>query len=817
MKNREDLNRYQTTSFDAPSQRTEGELSRATAGAARSVGSMIWKTIKTVLFVLMFTGIIVFISVAVYIWSFRDTAPPPIELMNLNFTSHVYVNNAEGQAVEYMDLKATEDRILVEYDDIPQIMIDAMVAIEDKRFWEHNGVDWLTTGKSIMQLFTADEDSGGGSTLTQQLIKNISGEDQVSLLRKIREIFMAMNMAEKYSREEILEAYLNIVNFGSNTQGVGAAAKLYFGKTIGECDIAECASIAGITQYPYAYTPLTYPDKNRERQRIVIQAMYDQELISTAEYNTAMEKSDHMEFVGWQDDDEAADDDGTEIWNWYMEAVFNDLIDDIMEVYGYSYSQAESYIYNGGLEIFTAMDPKLQKGVEEYFKTDEVLPYDLEVDFGGYVMDYNGKTIAVLGGRREKTGNRWMSNATQAYRQTGSSIKPISVYAPAMEEGLITYGTVLKDVGIPGYFGDGKAGPSNFSHTYRTYMNVDKAIEMSQNAPAAWVIKDMGAQTAFDFLQSKLQFKNLDPVNDVSYAPMALGGLTYGATVREMTAAFQIFGSAGVYNEPFTYYYVKDHNGSVIIDNRDKAGEQVISPENATVMNKLLHKPIYGDEATAYQLADIDADLFGKTGTTDSNYDLWFIGGTQQFVAGIWNGYLNRNVWLDDSTTAKTMWEGLCRYLLANYSSTDSGFKLSDNVSEQRFCRSSGYLAGGSCFNTSVGWYSNNNIPRTCNGGSDHVAGPSASPSVAPSASPSIDPSPGSPSPGESSLSSEVSDPSSGVSEPPTSSSLEPSPPPGPSESPTEPPPTPIPPDPTTPEPPPDPTPTPEPPQFLDP
>jgi len=808
VKNREDINRYQTTSFDVPSQRTEGELSRATAGAARSAGSMIWKAIKTILFVVMFTGIIVFISVAAYILSFRDTGPPPIELMSLNYTSHVYVNNAEGQAVEYMDLKGGEDRILVTYNEIPQIMIDAMIAIEDKRFWEHNGVDWLTTGKSVMQLFTADDDSGGGSTLTQQLIKNITDQKQVSILRKIKEIFMALNMEEKYSKEEILEAYLNVVNFGSNTQGVGAAAKLYFGKTIGECDIAECASIAGITQYPYLYTPLSYRDKNRERQRTVIKAMYDQELITTDEYNTAMEKSDHMVFVGWQDDEETGDDSGGDIWNWYMEAVFNDLIDDIMEVNNFSYDQAVDYIYKGGLEIYTAMDPALQEGIEALFKSEEVLPYDPEVDFGGYVMDYNGKTIAVLGGRSEKIGNRWLSNGTDTYRQTGSSIKPISVYAPALEEGLITYGTVLKDVGIPGYFANGDSGPTNFSKTYRTTMNVDKAVEMSQNAPAAWIIKDMGAQTAFDFLQSKLQFKYLDPVNDVAYAPMSLGGLTYGATVREMTAAFQIFGNAGVYNEPYTYYYVRDHEGSVIIDNRNKTGEQVMSPENATVMNKLLHKPIYGDEGTARNLlSGVDADIFGKTGTTDSNYDLWFVGGTPNFVAGIWNGYLNRNVYLEDSNTAKVMWKALCEYLLANYSADNSGYKLSENVSQQTFCRSSGYIAGGSCFNTTLGWYSNNNIPKKCNGGSDHISGPSASPSITPSTSPSVEPSP---SPGESSLSSEVSDSSSGVSEPsdPTSSSLEPSPPPGPAEASESPTPTP---DTTTP------TPTPDTPQFLDP
>lgn len=812
MKNREDINRYQTTSFDGPSQRTEGELSRATAGAARSVGSMIWKAIKTVLFVVMFTGIITFISVAAYILSFRDEEPPKIELMSLSFTSHVYVNNAEGQAVSYMDLKATEDRILVNYNDIPQIMIDAMVAIEDKRFWEHNGVDWLTTGKSIMQLLSNDDDSGGGSTLTQQLIKNLTEEKQVSILRKIREIFKALNMEEKYSKEEILEAYLNVVNFGENTQGVGAAAKLYFGKDIADCDIAECAAIAGITQYPYAYSPLSNPEKNKERQQVVLGAMHDQELITDDEYNTAMEKSKHMDevLVGWQHDEQEESNASSDVWNWYMESIFSDLVADVMAYYGVSAGNAETIIYTGGLEVYAAMDPTLQENVERFMKNDEVLPYDPEVDFAGYVMDYTGKTIAVLGGRSEKTGNLVWNNATDSYRQTGSSIKPISVYAPALETGAFTYGTVLNDIGIPNYFADGDSGPTNYSNTYRQKMNLDLAIEMSQNAPAAWVIKDIGAQTAFDFLQQKLHFKNLDPSRDVSYAPMALGGLTYGSTTKEMTAAFQIFGNAGVYNKPYTYYYVKDHDGNVIIDNRTASGEQVISPENATVMNKLLHLPVEGYEGTAQTMQDLGVDIFGKTGTTDDEFDLWFVGGTQNFVMGIWNGY-SRNVELEDDTTAKVMWKALCRYLLENYTPTsDSGFKLSENVSQMWFCRSSGKLAGGSCFNTASGWYSNNNIPGTCNGGSDHILGPKSSPSTAPSASPSIEPSPASPSPGESSLSSEISDPSSGTSEPPVSSEIVPTPPPGPSESSEDPTPEPV-----TPEPPPDPT--PETPQFLDP
>lgn len=778
MRNREDINKYNTVTGGVNSTRTEGEFSRAASGAASSVGSMIWKTIKTILFIILFTGIIVFISVMSYILSFRDEEPPRIDLVGLNYTSHVYTTNAAGETTEYLALHDVEDRIAVTYDELPQHMIDAMVAIEDKRFWEHDGVDWKTTAGAVYKLITGSGD-GGGSTITQQLIKNITKESQVSILRKIREIFMALNMEKKYEKQEILLAYLNIVNFGSDTQGVGAAAKLYFDKTISECDIAECASIAGITQYPYLYTPLMYKDNNRTRQRIVIDAMYDQDLISKDEYDIAMEKSNHMEFVGWQYDEETDRDVSGQVWNWYMELILDDLVGEVAEYMNCSRDEASRYIYRGGLQIYSAMDVKLQEGLEDLCKNEDILPDDPEVNFGYFAQDYNGRVLGVVGSRKEKTGNLWWSNATDAKRPTGSSIKPISVYAPALEEGLITYGKVLKDTPIPNYFGDGKSGPGNFSGSYRTTMNVDKAVEMSQNAPAAWIIKEMTPEVAFSFLQDKLHFKNLDPARDIAYSTMALGGLTNGATVREMTAAFQIFGNSGVYNKPYTYYYVRDKDNNVIIDHRDQAGEQVMSAENATVMNKLLLKPIYGEEATAYQLADLDVEIFGKTGTTDDMYDIWFVGGTPTFVAGIWNGYEEQRK-LYDTNSAKVMWKAICQYFLDNYHTDNSGYKLSDNVSEHIFCRSSGYLAGSGCYNTSPGWYSNSNIPKRCNGGSDHISGSaspaaSASPSAAPS--PSIAPSP-SENPSQPSSGLESSLPSGGESSGGESSTIvEPTPP----------------------------------------
>ena len=260
-------------------------------------------------------------------------------------------------------------------------------------------------------------------------------------------------------------------------------------------------------------------------------------------------------------------------------------------------------------------------------------------------------------------------------------------------------------------------------------------------------------------MTNQLHFTTLDAERDPNLAPMALGGLTNGVTVRELTAAYQVFANGGVYHEPYTYTYVKDHDGNVILDNRPEAnpGEQVMSVDDATVMNKLLQRPIYGSWGTATSiLSDLPTQIFGKTGTTDDEYDLWFVGSTPFCVAGIWNGYADVQAELPDDTVAKDTWRAVIQHLLENYDWSDKQWVLSENVFEATFCRSSGKLAGPGCYDTAYGWYSPDKNPGTCNGGSDHIAhgassagspapvastAPSTAPSAEPSAEPSLEPS----------------------------------------------------------------------------
>ena len=619
MLDKKDLNKYNTTSSGIPSQRTEGELAQTAGATAKTMGGMVWKAVKTILCVLFITGVLVFLSVAAFLLSFRDIEAPDLNSISLNYSSFVYVDDKEGNSTEYMTIHADENRVWASLNDIPAYMKTAQVAIEDHRFCEHSGVDWRTTLNAVRKLFSGG--SGGGSTLTQQLIKNITDEKDYSILRKVREIFTALNMEKKYSKQQILEAYLNVVNYGGQCQGVEAAAQTYFGKSIGECSLAECALIAGITQNPSQYYPLVFPEESKTRAQTVLDRMWElsdgidngdnQELVISSEmegqlapiteeeYNQATAELAAMTFDGNQSQETESVEEQQDVndWNWYIDTMFEDIVADLMDTYGYSYDIAVDMIYNSGLEIHTAMDPQIQNDLEQMFLTGDCMPEDENIEAGLFVMDpYSGRVIAVVGSRYEREGVLLENRATQTRRQSGSSIKPLSVYSLGLETGAITYGSVLNDSPVPDYFGEGSTqeGPQNVSREYLGHLNVDDAIMVSQNAPAAWLARELPPEACYQWLTEKLHFTSLTEDDSHSLSAMALGGQTYGVTVEEMTAGFAMFANGGLYYEPYTYTYVKDHQGNVILDNRDNTGDRVMSEENATIMNKLLHRPVTG-------------------------------------------------------------------------------------------------------------------------------------------------------------------------------------------------------------------------------
>ena len=792
MKNREDMNKYKTSStMVVRVGRSEGELAKTAGATFATIGNMIWKTVKTVLLIVMITGMTVAVSVGTYILSFRDINTPNIGTMKLNYSSFVYVMNNSGEYEEYMKLSSPgEDRVWAGLEKIPKNMVNAIIAIEDKRFMQHHGVDWQTTAKSVVQLMS--DDGGGGSTLTQQLIKNLTGDKDVSIMRKVKEIFRALNLEEKYSKDEILEAYLNVVDFGSGTKGVEAAAQLYFGKSITDCDLAECAAIAGITQYPVKYSPLNNPEENNKRQNTILDEMYDQNLVTKAEYDEAKEKAKNMQFVGFQQEDfEEEEMEESEIWNWYIETMISDLVRDLAEYEGVSEETASDMLYRSGYKIYSSMIPSLQEEVETLFKQEDVIPSDPSLLFGVYVMDYTGRTLAVVGARGDKTNNLVTNFTTDEPRQTGSTMKPIGAYAPSVEAGEITYGSLLVDNPIPGYFDDGDAGPYNYDRSFSGWANLDYALEVSLNAPAAHTVTNYTPQATYEFLTQKLGLTSLNDIDRESVAALSLGGLNRGVTVREMAGAYQVFGNGGVYNRPFTYYYVRNHDGDVILDNQNKQGVQAMSTGNAAVMNMLLHRPIFGPNGTAGYSVQIDGvDMYGKTGTTDLNYNVWFCGGTPFAVGAVWSGYKSQKT--VDEHRSNDMWRSVMQYIYENYQLSDSGYKV-EGYSEIVFCRSSGLIAGGSCYDTALGYYADDNIPRSCNGGSDHKkGGGKASGTAAPDTTATPDPNATTtPDPNETQgpdVSGSESSNSSGPDDSPTPNTPEPPPPvssPPPSESPS--------------------------------
>lgn len=598
-------------------------------------------TVCSVCFVALF---IAGISLSIYIVTLASE-PTGIDLKakSLNQTSFILVQNSKtGEFEDYQSLYSSENRIWVDNQDIPQTMKDAIIAIEDKRFYEHNGVDWTRTLSAVVNLFTGDE-TYGGSTLTQQLIKNITDDNEVSLTRKLREICKALKLENEYTKDQILEAYLNVVNFGNNCQGVEAASQLYFGKSITECSIAECAAIAGITQNPSLYNPLVYPDKNQEKCELVIKQMCKQGMITEEEKDQAIEESKNMTFVGFtnvSDDDEEEED---QVQNWYIDELYYDLQADIAELYGISEDAASDKLFTEGLHIYCAMDVDMQNYIEsEALKIDKT--YDSDLQIGSTLMAYDGRVIATVGSSNKKTGALNFDRATMAKLQPGSTIKPVAPYPIAIEQKQLYYSSTIKDEPLDNYKEvDGKlvAGPDNWYKYYKGTMLLPDAIEWSANATAAQAIELIGGPSvAYEQLVTKMGFSNLSEQDAYNTGALSIGGTNGGASVREMAAAYTYMGNGGLYYEPYTYYYVTDSEGNVILDNRSVVPKKAYSAETAGIMNRLLHYNVTNCAHTNAAYARVSGwDIIGKTGTTDADTDAWFCGCSPYAVMATWCGF----------------------------------------------------------------------------------------------------------------------------------------------------------------------------------
>ncbi|MCI8554372.1 MAG: transglycosylase [Clostridiales bacterium] len=688
--------------------------------------SAVFKCLLTIVLIGTITASIVGCVMVVYVvQSFRsDTGIPNLDNISLNETSIVYIKNPEtGQFQEHQRLEGTK-AIWTDLENIPLNMQNAIIAIEDKRFYDHDGVDWKRTVSAFANLllhFSSQE--YGGSTITQQLIKVLTKENDHKIERKITEILRAIEMERNYyTKDEILEAYLNVLPLSSNVVGVGAAANYYFGKDIGDLSLAECALIAGITQNPSRYNPYTHPENIRQRQRLVLRSMYEQGHITADEYRQA-----YGEELVFQSSIRHVD-----VQDYYADLLIQDVIDDLMDKYGYSETYATNMVYFGGLRIESAEVLSQQEKIESIYANDANFPSPLKNDKENpqgaiLIMEYDGRVVATAGGRGQKEANRIANRATQSTRQPGSSMKPIGVYGPAVEMNLIHFSSLYNDTPIT-Y--DGIKWPPNYSNidgnkawTYRGY-TISEALQRSLNTvPAQIITEELTLKTSFDFLSNKFHLSTLvtarqvpvaggyNTVTDLTPSALALGGTTDGVKCIDMAAAYQAFGNGGIYNKPYTYYTVR--RGNELLLENVPTNERAISESTAYVMNRLLQNVVRGPVGTGKRAAFGEWPIFAKTGTTDNNNDVYFAGGTPYFVAASWFGY-DHNKEMNSSQTgyALNLWKQCMQALHEGLELRD--FDKTGNTVEYTFCLTSGQLANSGCPDTAVGVYKPENIPGNC-------------------------------------------------------------------------------------------------------
>lgn len=681
-----------------------------------------------------------------------------LEGQTLNQSSFIYaLNKQTGEYEELRQLSAVENRVWADYNEIPQDIIDAIVAIEDKRFWEHDGVDWKRTIGASANMFIGG-DTFGGSTITQQLIKNLTGKDEVTVRRKLNEIFTALDFEKHHEKWEILEWYLNVIYLGEGAYGVKSAASVYFGKELNELTLKECACLMGITNNPYMYDPYLHPVANENRTQIILSEMLSQGKITRAEYtrastqelvlkNSSAQTSMTCSNCRYTDDDDefevevSENEDryicpacGTDLgkvehtYNYYTyfeDQVIRDVTRDLMETYGYTEDVASQMVTTGGFTIYSTIDLDVQKAVDSIYGDVANIPgtySEQQLQSGIVVVDNKtGDIVAMYGGVGPKTGSLTLNRATQSRRPTGSSIKPVTVYGPALALGLITPASAFED--SPAMKIGGKDWPLNDSRSYSGWTVVNSGVMRSLNTISVKVLMKLTPQKSYEFATQQLGMYNLleredhgDTVySDIDYAPLALGQLTYGVTVREMTNAFATFPNKGVFREARTYTKVVDSNGKVILDNTQET-HQAMSDHAAWYMTYMLQNAVKGGTGTTAALKNTAAA--GKTGTSSSNQDRWFSGFTPNYTAAVWCGYdTPEEIHLKSGANpACVLWKNVMNLLHENIDYQDFEKPTDEALVSTTVCAQTGLLPGENCTKTAQVLLFKSDIPtERCN------------------------------------------------------------------------------------------------------
>lgn len=690
-----------------------GPRKKKDSGAGRVAGRICFVLFTLLVIGVLTCGIFFKIFMTYVNTTLAPTLDVTVEEMTLRLSSVLYDKNGN----EMRTLYSKENRELVSLDQIPQHMIDALVSIEDHRFYEHHGVDWEGTLAAMVKTFTSGS-TRGGSTITQQLLRYITQDDDVTVKRKVREIFRALKFEESNSKEDILELYLNYIYFGQSCYGVQSAANVYFGKDVSKLSLAESACIIGITNNPSLYDPFlgtefkqsdgtvkTTRDFNKRRQETILDRMEELGKITAEECaaakaetllftDTDAYKTLHGEEISQEEDLETA---SRNVYSWFEDAVIEDAIALVMEAKGCSSEVATSLVYSGGYHIFTTLDPDIQAIVDSVYTNLGNFDYPsakgTQLDSAITIVDpYTGDVVAMAGGVGQKTVNRGLNLAT-ARRPCGSAIKPVSVYAPAFDANVVSPASVIDD--YPLRLNDSSTGgfPKNSNGKYRGMLTVPYAIQWSTNTVAARTLEKLGYGASFSFMENNLGFDLADA--DMALSPLSMGGLTYGVTTEEMAAAFGAFANSGIYTYPRTITKILDNDGNVVADNTSRS-QVAMKETTAYLMNKMLRSVVSGGTGGSASFSGMT--IAGKTGTTNDNFDRYFVGYTPYYSAAVWVGYAQSNEKINagSKNPAALVWKQIMEQIHANLENKSFPERPS-GITSVTVCMDCGLLATDLC------------------------------------------------------------------------------------------------------------------------
>ncbi len=678
-----------------------------------------------------------------------------IDISPTGYMSTVY--DSDGNEIETL-ASSGANRTYVELEDIPEDLQHAFVAIEDERFYEHNGIDIQGIIRAAFQgIINGFDFSQGASTITQQLLKNNyfttwTSENTFldSLNRKIQEQYLAVQLEKITTKDEILENYLNSINLGQNTLGVEAAAERYFNKSVSDLTLSECAVIAGITQNPTKYNPISHPEENAKRRLKVLDNMLEQGYITQSAYDEALEDNvyDRIAVLNTETTSSST--------SYFVDALTDEVVNDLQERLGYTESEAYSLLYSGGLSIYSTQDSEIQSIVEDeinntdnysglekvsfsyrltitksdgttanysdttmlsYYQAsnssyslefdseddaaaaieaykeaimedgDEIegesITYTLQPQAAMTIMDQStGQVVAMVGGRGDKTAAKTLNRATGITRQPGSTFKIIGCYAAALDAGGMTLASVENDQ--PTTYANGTS-LSNYDSRYRGYTNIRTAITNSINVVTVEVLTDIGTSLGFQYAK-KLGISTLE--DDDNNQALALGGITNGVTNLELTAAYATIANGGEYYSPIFYTTVVDHQGNIILDNRENTSTRVLKETTSWLLTSAMEDVMTSGTGTKANFSGMA--VAGKSGTTTKNRDTVFAGFTPYYTAVIWGGY-DDNTPQDYTTYSKVIWKAVMSRIHEDLTYKD--FTMPDGIVTAQVCAKSGKLA----------------------------------------------------------------------------------------------------------------------------